>query len=1543
MEEKLVLEAFNHLEEAVLILNSECEIEFANRRISDLLEIPVKDLQKRKCEDLIYIERGISNECSFKILENSAKSQDEKLKIRIKNKKFLATVYTTNISGENYIILTFNPLVFEVQTKVKKRESRSVAKEENNIYAYLDILPLPAMITDDQGTIKHINSLWSDDIGYELKDVADKNLSKFIAPGSQIEKLKNPGSSVIEKYGNELVFLKTKSNVIRVFFAHISRVEIKSGISLIWLFRYVSNEEETREEIKQREEYLKSIFRAAPTGIGVLVNRRFYFINKRLCEISGYDAKELLGQSARILYPDEEEYNRVGEVKYEQTRKKGTGTIETKWKCKNGDIKEILLSSTPIDTSNYSKGVTFTALDITRRKQAEEKYLKSAEQYKKLIESAADAIIIADAKTGKIIEVNKKACELTGYSYSEIEGMHYSMLHPPEIREASLKGFSEVVKGNLKISQSEILHKSGEKIPVEINPSSYKNNDGEELIIGFFRNLSQRIRWQIALEESEMRYKLLFESVKDGIIIIDPEIKQFEYVNPAVCHFLGYTEQELLKKTTQDIHPADEFSSIQKKMNKVINGQVSTARDIPCITKEGNRVYANISANYISFKEKTYLVSFFSDVTEQVETHLMLKESEERYKSLVEISPNMIFVINKMGFIYVNPTALHNLGYNFFEELKQFYPLDIVTPKFRDEVEEKISRLIDYGEQSLIEIQLLRQDKALIYVQCTLILITYEKQKAVLISATDITEKKFAEKFAKETEKTIQDIQAGLASKLGEKFFETIIVQLTRTLNAQYAFIGEIDSENQQIINIISICKHGKILNNFSYCSTDSPSGKVIESGVYLLEKGICSTFPHDKFFTENKIEGYIGVSLRDSSGEKVGLLVAMYDKPIMNPERAKSILEIFSARAGAEIERRKSQKELEKFNELFRTITENLPDIILRVDKNLRCIYASKNIIEYAGIEADDFIGKRITEVDLETDFSENREKDFQEVFNTKEARQTIITVNTEKGRRILEWRLIPEFDEKGNVGSLLNLIRDITELRHTEEQFNKMFDLSTDLISIVNKKGKFIQINPAFESILGYTQQELIGSSVIDLVNPDDKKKTQELMMVKVVKDQGVVRFENRFRCKDGSYKWLSWSSQPLFEKDLVFAIARDVTEQRKAMQELVKAKEKAEESDRLKSTFLANMSHEIRTPMNAIIGFSNLLQRDNLPHEKRMYYTRVIQNRSDDLLHIINDILDISKIESGQIKITKREFSAREMLKEIHDEFQQKITTDRKNKIQLKIDNSLTKESDILYNDSLRIKQVLTNLIDNAIKFTEKGEVKFGCTGIAGEVVFNVSDTGIGIPVHKREKIFERFRQAEESITRRYGGNGLGLAISKALVNMMGGRIWLESVEDQGTDFYFTIPADKPRETKFKVEKEKIGLNIDFSDKKILVVEDDLLSAEFLRILLEGVNAEVTFAYSGGEALILFENKKRFDIILMDIQLPDISGYEVTRRIRKHDTRVPIIAQTAFAMSEDRQKSMEAGCDAYLSKPISSDDLLQIIGKMLNGSNGSQVRDT
>jgi len=378
-----------------------------------------------------------------------------------------------------------------------------------------------------------------------------------------------------------------------------------------------------------------------------------------------------------------------------------------------------------------------------------------------------------------------------------------------------------------------------------------------------------------------------------------------------------------------------------------------------------------------------------------------------------------------------------------------------------------------------------------------------------------------------------------------------------------------------------------------------------------------------------------------------------------------------------------------------------------------------------------------------------------------------------------------------------------------------------------------------------------------------------------------------------------------------------------------ELLVAKNKAEQSDRLKSAFLANMSHEIRTPMNGVLGFADLLKRPELSGENQLKYIEIIENSGKRMLNIINDIINISKIESGIIELNISVSNINEQIQYIYTFF--KPEAEQKG-IGLVFQNSLSNNHAFVKTDREKIFAILTNLVKNAMKFTSIGSINFGYELKNNFLEFFVKDTGMGINEEQKEIIFERFRQGSESLSRNYEGSGLGLSISKAYVKMLGGNIWVESEVDKGSTFYFTIPYDN-EDVLGKINNEIVHIIHDekkINKKKILIVEDDEASEMLLTIVLSEYKKEILKAKTGIEAVQACLNNPDIELVLMDIQLPGINGYEATRQIRQFNKDVIIIAQTAFGLAGDRGKALESGCNDYISKPIEPQMFKSIIQK-------------
>ena len=435
------------------------------------------------------------------------------------------------------------------------------------------------------------------------------------------------------------------------------------------------------------------------------------------------------------------------------------------------------------------------------------------------------------------------------------------------------------------------------------------------------------------------------------------------------------------------------------------------------------------------------------------------------------------------------------------------------------------------------------------------------------------------------------------------------------------------------------------------------------------------------------------------------------------------------------------------------------------------------------------------------------------------------------------------------------------------------------------------------------------------------------------------------NRFRLKKKANILLSEKNVKLEQqKEEIHTQAEQLSIHRNQLEHLVEkrtvelkiAKDKAEESDKLKTAFLANMSHEIRTPMNAIIGFSNLLIDTDIEQKQKEDFVKTLTHNSDVLLYLIDDIIDIARIDSGQLVIHKTDFVLNKMLSDLFDKFLDKRDLKDKQNIDLKLVLKNQDRNSKVNSDQFRIKQILSNLINNALKFTEKGSVEFGYDfdGQTDQscVRFFVKDTGIGMSKEQQKNIFERFTKIETDIKKLYRGAGLGLAISKGLVDLLDGKIWLKSKINNGTEFYFTIPCDKIlEEEKLVNKKSNFTTSYNWPDKTILIAEDEDSNFMYLKLLLAKTKVKILRAKNGKDAVSICQ-KNKIDLILMDIKMPEMDGVEATGIIKKQLPDIPVIVQSAYSASADFMSATRSIFNDIVEKPISGKNILTIISKYL-----------
>jgi PAS domain S-box-containing protein len=503
-----------------------------------------------------------------------------------------------------------------------------------------------------------------------------------------------------------------------------------------------------------------------------------------------------------------------------------------------------------------------------------------------------------------------------------------------------------------------------------------------------------------------------------------------------------------------------------------------------------------------------------------------------------------------------------------------------------------------------------------------------------------------------------------------------------------------------------------------------------------------------------------------------------------------------------------------------------------------------------------------------------------------------------------------------------------------------SRILELNGTGFFIISSDFENLWLSNTAKEILGYKCEVVVTIEHIrNSVLPDDKP-----VFERILNDlrQGFRISENALKIarsdvdgREFRLVALNGTSIPIHanSKDNIFiGSIKDVTKQDKSRKELIRAKEKAEESERLKNSLLANISHDIRTPMNSIIGFSELLNIGNLPFNKRLEYVRTIKNQGILLLKMIDDVVELTRIETGKVTIRKSPCNIDLLVNELRSLFNQSKVSQNKEHLEIKV-NYPENRALIVYTDSGRLQQLIWCLISNSIRYTEKGGIEIGYKPISDQrIEFYVKDTGIGLSRELQKKLFTR-NSDDESLAGKED-SGLGLTIAKNLIRLMGGKIWVESELGSGSTFFFTIPYEEVPDSYHVLdpEEEYVIPSYNWKDKVIVVVEDDEINFKFLEAVLQDTAAQVLHASNGIQAIELCRSINKIDLVLMDIKMPEMDGFEATRQIRLFNHKVPIIAQTAFVLEQELKKCIDSGCNDHITKPIEIKEFFEKADKFL-----------
>lgn len=517
---------------------------------------------------------------------------------------------------------------------------------------------------------------------------------------------------------------------------------------------------------------------------------------------------------------------------------------------------------------------------------------------------------------------------------------------------------------------------------------------------------------------------------------------------------------------------------------------------------------------------------------------------------------------------------------------------------------------------------------------------------------------------------------------------------------------------------------------------------------------------------------------------------------------------------------------------------------------------------------------------------------------------------------------------------------LKKAKELAEQNERFlTSITQQSPDIIYIYDVEKKInIFVNKDFGEVLGFEKGEYSNKStalITERIHADDLKQFGDETYLATFENEYTLHYEYRIKDAHNNWRWFSGREKEFKREGKhlkeVIGIATDITKQKHAENELIKAKEKAEESDRLKTEFISNMSHEIRTPMNGIIGFTSFLEDPDLTQNKRQQYIKIIKNSGDQLLRVIDDILEISKLETKQVKVVESEVCLNELLLNLFSIFDLKA---KENKTPLYLECALPDQDSTIWTDETKLQKILSNLLENALKFTNTGHIQLGYVKNTSFLEIYVKDTGIGINSENHESIFNRFSQEEKKLEQNVGGLGLGLSIAKENTELLNGQIRVESEKGKGATFFVQIPY-KPVFQESGNEISAPATNNKKHSYKILLAEDEEINLLYIKTLLTARNHTAVTLYhaeNGQKAVHLCRENPDMHLIFMDLKMPNLDGFEATRQIRTFLTETPIVALTAYTSLADKNKALEAGCNDYITKPIDAQIFRKIIDKYL-----------
>ncbi|KAF0201217.1 MAG: PASResponse regulator receiverATP-binding region ATPase-likeHistidine kinase [Bacteroidetes bacterium] len=1135
-----------------------------------------------------------------------------------------------------------------------------------------------------------------------------------------------------------------------------------------------------------------------------------------------------------------------------------------------------------------------------RRLQIYKSLYRSKKEFQTILYSIGDGVIVTDA-AGNVKNINLVAEQLTGWNEDEAINKNVEEIFNIvnfDTRAKVENPVHRVIEEGVVVGLANhtlLISKNGKEFPISDSGAPIRDEDGSlSGVVLVFRDQAEEYYYRKELEDGRTRYQKLFVENPQPMWIYDLETLQFLEVNETAIKKYGYTREEFLTMTLKDIRPSEDIPALLEDVSQTSN-MLNDAGVWRHILKDGSLVFVEITSHSVNFKGRPARHVMVNNITGRLEAENNLRKAEEYYRTLIEKAPDGIVLIDKTGkMIFASPSARKIFGYP--DPASEFPdPNESTHP---DDLPVVLGALSDViGDKSRVRTLVYRfktHNNEWRWVESTFSNMFHVPEvEAIVINFRDVTDRKHAEY---------------------ERFKLQNIVE--SSINEIFVFDG--DTLKFEFAN-----KSG--LQNLGYSLRELSE---------LTPLDVAPEFTDDEFkgfINQIEAEPEKSIYLESFHRRKNGTVYPIEIRlQILKQDGRK----LFFAVINDITYRKRAEQTLMQSEEKFRSIFRNDAAIKLLIDPDsLKIVDANDAATTFYGWSFDELTSMQIDQVNTLT-------ADQIRFEITRIVAKEKLHFNFQHRLKDGSIRDVEVYSSAVRIGDrflLHSIVHDVTSQKEAQRKINfliRSVDQSPVGIIVTNSEGIIEYTNPKYSEITGFSADEMLGTIPRILLADDDGVEDSPIW--KIVNTGESYVGEDKDVRKNGEYYWRNSAVSPVLdEKERIrnfVIVVEDISRQKQLLDELRLSKEKAEESDRLKSSFLANMSHEIRTPMNGILGFMSLLQEPDLTGEMRDEYIEIVNASGQRLLNTINDIIDISKIESGQISINKENVDIIALLKRLFMFF--KPETDAKG-LDLILNVSLKKEESTCLIDIHKTESVLTNLLKNAIKFTFEGSITLECKFVDNSLNFSITDTGKGVPADRLKSIFDRFVQADVSHSREFEGSGLGLAISKAFVEMMGGTIHVTSELGAGSKFSFTVPIEiKETQITKPVISETVQPDVAKKlDYVFLVAEDDNVSFLYLSKLFANYQVKLIRANNGLEAVNICKSNPEISLVFMDIKMPVMDSYTATRKILELNPGMPIIALTAFAFSEDKEKALNAGCIDYISKPANRRVLMEMLERILN----------